>query len=313
MRFGSRRTLVLLLAASAYAPLGLAVDRPGPAPVAAPASAGPETPAYELKCGETLTIWRKARDPGARACCALVVVARAALWTAPARTRDLGTRATALCPTGLEAAMLSATALLALGDAALAHQAFERALMGKGAAGFIRLPAGERLFAARAASLAGKRSRALEHYRSVILDLEQVQSPHERARVLLEAAMVAARTTPPEHAEAHAYLRQSSEHLAPRLHAVRRLVARAVDFGGADADRSADGRGLLAWQGDAADVVAWMQGGERVAWGAPGGVLPVVEPDLLLELMPRELLPAELLEHRASSPEAMAGELEALP
>jgi|GEM_PF-3097618 len=279
VRSGSRRAGLFLLSACCYAPAG--ID-------AAPAA---EAPSYELKCGEALTVWRKARDPGARDCCALVARARAGLWTAPERTRELSARASTLCPSGLEAASLSAASLLASGAPESAHAAFERVSAGKNAERFAQLPPGQRLLAARAASLAGKRSRALDHYRSVILELDQLPSPHERARVLLEAALLAAHSSPPELAEAHAYLRQSAEHLSPRLVAVRRLVARAIGPSVGQTDDTIGSSFLLE---DATDAVLWMQTGARASLAAPGELLPAVDAELLAALLPSG--PAEIEE-----------------
>jgi len=271
MRARGRRALGLLLAVCLDTPAGVAQVQ-----------AEPRT--YSLSCGEALTVWRKARDPGAREGCALLIRARAGLWASPDRSLELAEKAQGLCPASIEAALAVAASLLAQGRAGEADQAFERARSGFGQGAWTKLGAQDRLLAARAASLAGARSRALDHYRSVILELDQIPSPHERARILLEGALLAARVVPPEQAEAQAYLRQSGDHLAPRLAVVRRLVARAIE------PRSEGGTarsGQLA--ADDADLVAWMQkAGGRAPIAAPGELLPAVEPALLRELLPKE-------------------------
>lgn len=251
----------------------LGADQPTPQ-----ATSGGE-PAYELACGPALTIWRKVRDPGARECCALLVRAKAGLWTAPERSRKLGERALGLCPSGLEAAATVAAARLAGGDAAGAHLAFEGLSSGRNAEVWGKLPTLDRLLAARAASLSGNFGRALVHYRSVILELDRLPSPHERARVLLEAAMIAARSTPPESAEALAYLRQSADHPSPRLAIIRSLFLRAIGLAPEEAGPSGELE-------EARELTAWMQGQAPPPRGAPGELLPVLSPQLLAELLP---------------------------
>lgn len=265
-----RRALGLLLAVCLDTPAGLAQ-----APLA-------QDRAYSLSCGEALTVWRKARDPGAREACALLIRARAGLWATPGHSLELAEKAQSLCPASLEAGLTVAASLLAQGRAGEADQAFERARSHAGTPAWAELGAQDRLLAARAASLAGARSRALDHYRSVILELDQIASPHERARILLEGALLAARVTPPQQAEAQAYLRQSGDHLAPRLAVVRRLVARAIE-----PRPEAEGARARQQAADDADLVSWMQKADgRAPIAAPGELLPAVEPELLRELLP---------------------------
>jgi len=249
------------------------------------ASVGAEpTVAYQLLCGETLTIWRKTRDAGTRECCARVARARASLWTGTAKAREQSAQAVRLCPSGLEALTTLAAASHAAGQFEEAHGHFQRAAAGTSADDWSHLPPSVLLLAARAAALANERPRALEHYRAVILDLERIPSAHERARLLLEAALVAARSTPPRTAEAHAYFRQSADHPSPRLEAVRALIAPVLGLAG-EPDAQPTEQAEL---DDARDVVRWMQGSAGPARGAPGELLPVLSRDLLAELLPPE-------------------------
>lgn len=254
---------------------------------------------YELSCGQALTVWRKARDPGAGDCCALVVRAKAGLWAAPARARELSSRAVTLCPHGMEAAVALALAALAVGDVAEAHRLFERLSTGKNAEIWLQLPPGQQLFAARAANLTGAVDRALDHYRAVILDLERIPSPHERARVLLEAAMMATRATPPAPAEALAYFRQSADHPSPRLGVVRQLIGHALGLEGG----SGEDHALELQLEEARELLRWMQGSAVNPRGAPGELLPVLRPEVLAEFLPRDRLTEQ-----PPFPEADSGE-----
>jgi hypothetical protein len=279
MGAAGRRALGLLLAVCLDTPTGMAQGPLAQDPLAQGVSS--EAAAFGLSCGEALTVWRKARDPGARECCALLIRARAGLWTSPVRSLELAEKAQGLCPASLEAMVTVAASLLGQGRAAEADRAFERARSLSSALAWTELGAQDRLLAARAASLAGAPNRALEHYRPLILELDQIPSPHERARILLEGALLAARVAPPQQAEAQAYLRQSGDQLAPRLAVVRRLVARAIE-----PQPEAEGARSRQLGTDDADVVTWMQkAGGRGPIAAPGELLPAVPAELLRELL----------------------------
>lgn len=252
-------------------------------------SHGAEGPAnahrYALVCGDTLTVWRKVRDPGTSSACALVVRARASLWARPTRAAQEAARALEFAPQSLEAMTTRAAASHASGNFAEAHRLFTQAAAGATRDDWAALPGSTALVAARAASLAGFRSEALEHYRAVILALDRIERPHERARVLLEAALLAARASPPSMAEALAYFRQASGHPSPRLMVIRSLVGRALGLA-TEPDGGNEAELEEAWE-----QVRWMRGGAPPARGAPGELLPVLPPELLTEILP--LAPGE--------------------
>lgn len=245
------------------------------------AAASADTPgkrAFPLVCDSALTVWRKARDPGTQESCALVVRARASLWSRPAQALREATRAVGLAPSSLEAVTALAAATHASGNAQAAGELFAQAALGAQPGAFARLPSSLRLLAARAAGLSGRRSQALAQYRSLVLDIEQLDGPHERARVLLEATVLAARAEPPAMPEALAYFRQAADHPSPRLASVRFLVGRAL---GVD-----NGEAQEAEVEQAREGLRWMLTQAPPARGAPGELLPVLEPDLLAELLP---------------------------
>lgn len=245
------------------------------------AAASADTPgkrAFPLVCDSALTVWRKARDPGTRDSCALVVRARASLWSRPAQALREASRAVELAPSSLEAMTALAAATHATGDLEAAQELFALARAGARAGEWGRLPSSLQLLAARVASLSGQRSAALTQYRLVVLDLERIEGPHERARVLLEAAVLAARAEPPSMPEALAYFRQAADHPSPRLASVRFLVGRLLGIEGGEVQ--------AAEVEQAREGLHWMLGGEPSMRGAPGELLPVLAPDLLAEVLP---------------------------
>jgi hypothetical protein len=271
-----------------------AEGRPQGDSAARPLHGEPARPAnahrYALVCGDTLTVWRRVRDPGTASACALVVRARASLWTRPTRAAEEAVRALALAPQSLEAVTTRAAASHVSGNFEEAHRLFLQAETGASRDDWAALPGSTQLVAARAASLAGFRSEALEHYRAVVLALDRIERPHERARVLLEAALLAARESPPSMAEALAYFHQASGHPSPRLTVVRFLVGRAL---GLSTDR--DG-GTGAELEEAWEQLRWMRGGAPPARGAPGELLPVLPPELMSEILPPAQADAEAIE-----------------
>jgi len=167
-------------------------------------------------CLPEATVWQKAtcETPGVYP--RLVGKARAKLWSDPAGTLLLSEEALRVVPDGAEAQLLKAHATLLRGLPEPAHRAFEQALETCTRQKHPVL-AVHRVGAARAALMVGNYARAHQHYRLAILDLTQISSGRERARVLIESATAASYAGVEYAREAKTYLRLAQEQDAPLL------------------------------------------------------------------------------------------------
>lgn len=172
-------------------------------------------------------------------------------------------------PFGLEARLLVVEAEHAAGDTARAVSLLATLLSEPSAPDVRRLLPADVLLLARVANLAEDRPAALGHYRALALSLEGIASSTERARALVEAAIIAWQESPENLWEARAYLRQSRLHFSPRLDPVRALLAERLEPSGQEAGRAERLEILVA-------QTEWILGAAPAARGAPREFLPVL-------------------------------------
>jgi tetratricopeptide (TPR) repeat protein len=169
-------------------------------------------------CSEDSSFWRRSLCSSRSSYFELVRKARARLWSDPRAAAALCRQAKAIDSEGTEAQLLLAHATLLSGDPERAHQLFEvrlEALDGTPKGSDVEPTL--RIAAARAALLSSDYQRALHHYRRAVLRLEEIPSPRERARVLIEASSAASYAGPGRGREARTALRLASEEHAPLL------------------------------------------------------------------------------------------------
>lgn len=182
----------------------------------------------ELACYERPAFWKRVKDKGADDYCKLVDRARARLYSSPADAKALSEKARRLRPPGVSAGLLHAHAELLLGASKEAHAEFTRVvsdLSSPDVAPFLTptdVAAG-----ARAALLEGAFADALARYRWVLLRLDEFKSPHEEARLLIEAASAVQYALKDGGREARAYLSlaeaKNAALLRPIIQAARAL------------------------------------------------------------------------------------------
>lgn len=219
-------------------------------------------------CFVPSTVWERARAPRREDYCQLLVLAQAAVWSEPERSKRALQRASSLAPHGREAALVEGLLQLSIGDPAASHATFSRALAESGEE--IVAPV-FRLSAARAALLSGSYSAALSQYRALVLLVDDFSGSRERARVLLEAAVAVSFARADGLREAQALVQESRTHFSPLLtplaDGISLLLERRFQH---TLDPEAED--------ESASTLEWIFERSAAARGAPGELLPVLPP-----------------------------------
>lgn len=232
------------------------------------------THSLRLYCAEADSPWQRARFSGLAEYCAEVFVARAGLARDPIRTEQRARAAQKLRSDGLEAALLLSESLLLQGQAEAAHQQFVVTLGRARPSDVEVLSTLVLLSAARAAMLSCDYATALSWYRKVVLQIEGVQGPRERARVLLEAATAAGYQTQARGQESRSYLSLALRQNAPLLQevVVASWVASLLRDGQVEQARQRARNLPNSWG------IAFVVGRHRPSTGRLGEILPVFPP-----------------------------------
>lgn len=168
-----------------------------------------------LDCSPNVNIWQRAQQANTARYCRLLDQARANLVSRPALSLKLSEQVASSYPRSREAQLLLGAALFKLGEAQRAHQIFteledtERDHLAEDAPIYLWI-------SAQAAVKTNELAVARLRYRRLLLVLSEFQFEEERARVLIEAAIVALYTGD-DNAATRAYLERASNEEAPLL------------------------------------------------------------------------------------------------
>lgn len=168
-----------------------------------------------LDCTPSINIWQRAQQANSARYCRLLDQARANLVSRPALSLKLSEQVASSYPGSREAQLLLGAAQFKLGEAQRAHQIFTELEEAQGdhlaedALAYLWI-------SAQAAVKANEFAVARLRYRRLLLALSEFQFEEERARVLIEAAIVALYTGD-DIGEIRAYLERASDEEAPLL------------------------------------------------------------------------------------------------
>lgn len=203
----------LMLLSVSVGTLGIAAAEVLPA---SPNSGDPRA----VDCSTPDSVWRRSKVPSIAAYCDHVALGRSALDSDPGRALLRAAKAQRLLPNGIDALSLRAEATLLSGQVEEAERCFATWIERLSEAETARLPIATTISVGRAALLSGKYASALSWYRRAVLGIDRLAGPRQRARVLIEAAIVAGYQDPPLGDEARSYLRLAERQNAPLLREV---------------------------------------------------------------------------------------------
>jgi|GEM_PF-2616425 len=169
-------------------------------------------------CAQSTHFWRRFLFPRPRRYCKLLFQAQASLSSQPKRAALYAQEAIKETKRPIAARLVLAQAELALGNSQTAHSIFQAELEQSG------ISLAHEFFSvfilvssARAAILEADYVFALKQYKKVSLHLDEIKSPHEQGRILIETATVLSYVFPNKGSEARMYLRAAGRKNAPLL------------------------------------------------------------------------------------------------